>query len=210
MAQLRVRLTGNTPLIMHNGRLANPFDKYTQRLSDLTKEKKRKGVDKMMMLREMAKVEWEGGLYHGETDTVPSAIGPYIPGAMIHACICEGAKISRGGRTVTRAVVIPAEKVALQYDGPRTLDKLRDNPAYEDQRMVKIGASKVLRTRPVFPSGWSLEFDVLFNPEVIDETDLLKYIADGGNFEGLGDGRSKGFGRFQTALVEEGVVRQAA
>ncbi len=201
MKTMKICITGTTPLLMHNSRLANPFDKFAQKLSELNKDKKRKGVDKLAVLKQMADTEWKGGLYHGETDPVTSDVGPYIPSGMIHACIQQGAKISRGGRTVSRALTVLNARNTLNYTGPRTLKgMLAKSEVFMDQRIVKVGMAKVLRTRPVFHE-WSFTAELAFSPEVIDQKDLLKYIEDAGAYEGLGDGRSKGMGRFTVEVL---------
>lgn len=196
MEKMRVRITGVSGLMQHNGQLANPFNPFAQKLAELNKEKSRKGQDKLPILRQMAEVEWEGGLYHD------AKIGPFVPASMLLACIQEGAKLTKGGRTVARAVSISPAKVPVQYDGPRDIEGLRVKPEHRDQRMVAVQTSKVLRTRPVFPE-WSLECDILFNPEGIKDKDLLKYVEDAGQFEGLGEGRGKcGFGRFTVEVIK--------
>ena len=194
---ISVRFVGTSPLCMHNGQLANPFNPYAQQIQALNKEKKRKGQDPLGVMREMADVEWEGGLYYDP------AVGPYLPEAMVRACIQEGAKLTRGGRTVTRSVLVRPTKIPLLYAGPRTVDLLKPLPAFRDQRMVRVQTSGVLRTRPIFHE-WSIEFDVHYNPEGIDAMDLAKYLLDAGQFEGLAEGRGKlGFGRFEAFVKEK-------
>jgi hypothetical protein len=197
MERMKVRLESSSPLLMHNARLANPLGSFSQKMSELNTAKKRKGADKLAVLRQMSLVEWEGGLYFSDTP----GVGPVIPAMMLKACITEGAKLTRGGRNVGRCVNIVNHEVPLQYTGSRDLDALRDDENFRDQRMVKVGMVKVLRTRPKF-AAWSVEFDVNYNTEGMERSDLLRYIRDAGQFEGIGDGRGKlGFGRFEITHI---------
>ncbi len=194
MKKIHVKFKGSTPLMMHNGQLANPFNPFARKLSDLNTEKKRKGVDKLAVLGQMADVEWEGGLYFD------AEVGPHIPAMMVRTAIQEGAKLTRGGRTVLRTVNISPPKIPLQYKGPREMEALKADLKFRDQRLVKVQMAKVLRTRPIFPT-WSIEFDVIYNEDGIDVKDLVKYIRDAGQFEGLAEGRGKlGMGRFDVEI----------
>jgi len=200
MERMRVRFTGTTPLMMNNGQTAHPLNPFALKLSALNKTKKRHGADKEKIIREMAEVEFRGSQYYDERT------GPYIPTAMIMANLVQGAKLYRGGTTVTRSVMIRSEdgsdKVALKYDGPRDIEKLAADPKFRDERMVKVGQARVPRTRAFFPE-WGIGFTIVYNPAGIDGNDLRTYLEAAGVFEGLGDGRGKlGFGRFDTEILE--------
>ena len=190
-----IEITGLSPMLLHNGQLANPLNPYAKRLGELHKEKKRKGVDKDKILAEIADVEWEGGLYWSDE------FGPIIEGSAIHTAIVNGARQTRCGRDIERYVQVLPHETPLIYSGPRDLEGLRADPQFMDQRMVKIGQVKVLRSRPRF-FPWSLGFTAAFSSEGIHQDDLLRHIEATGRFEGLMDGRKKGFGRFQITKID--------
>jgi len=201
MRVLKVKITGTGPLLMHNSQLANPFNKFAQRLAELNVQKKKKGVDKLEILREMADTEWEGGLYYDDK------LGPYVPAEMIRATLIGGARLTRGGKTVERAVFIPKARFKLNYKGPRKLADLRKDENFRDQRMVRVGQVMVLRTRPMFEE-WSVEVEIGYNEKAIDGEIIRRYLEDAGAFEGFGDGRSLGFGRFEHKEISETVLAQ--
>ena len=44
--QLIIKLTGQRPLLMHNGRLANPMDKYTREISTISGKRSKTDEDR--------------------------------------------------------------------------------------------------------------------------------------------------------------------
>jgi len=185
MKMLEVEITGGGMLLQHNVRLANPMDSITKSIGELHKQMKRKGADKEAIREEIAELEFKGGIYFDADNKV------CLPARVILATLHEGAKLTRGGQDFLRSVTILGETFPLKHDGPSDFDSLwAKRQDYWYQAMVTIGTSKVLRTRPCF-HNWSVTFTVAFNPDGIEEQDLLRYIRDAGLFCGIGDGRSK-------------------
>ena len=200
MRMIKFNIEGNGSSMMHHSsRLANEFNKYSQRLVELNKKKKSKGVDRLEVLAEIAHVEWEGGMYFD------SKLGPYIPAEVVRASIINGAKMSRGGASCERAVSVVGAKFPLEYDGPRDLEGLWADEGFVDQRIVTIQRAKVLRTRALF-SDWSLEFTISYDENAIAREDLLRYVQDAGLYAGFGDARKLGFGRWYVTHVDDQVV----
>ena len=190
---MKVRWTGIRPLILHNARLADPMDEYSARLKELTKSNKGKNKTQARDA-EIARCEWEGGLYYD------SELGPYVPADMIESAIQNGGKKCSAGKQIQAAVFCTEESVMvpIQYKGPRDLDGLYADPAFRMRKSVRVGNVRVMRTRPMFPTGWKLEFSVEFDDSVVDANTVLRAMQDAGRLVGLGDWRPK-FGRF---LVE--------
>lgn len=193
MTTITVKVTGSTPLLMHNVRLANPTLKFAKELKRLQTAKRTKGSDADKIVEEMARVEWEGGLYFDDK------LGPCIFPEMVRGAIIAGARLSRGGKTVERAVTV-LKKSKLDYEGPRDIDGLWE-AGFADQRMVTVNNAKIPRTRPVFES-WATTFEVVYDDEVMKRDDLVRYVTAAGRYEGFGDGRSLGFGRFDVEIVK--------
>lgn len=203
---VKVVLQGATPLMMHNSQLANPFNPFTLALQELNKDKKRKGTDTLATLRKMARMEWEGGLHYAED------VGPYLPGEMIRSALVAGARVSKGGKAIERTVSIPEARFPLQYKGPRAKDELwaagdkiqegwDAGTSFVDQRMARVTNAMVLRTRPIFKE-WSAKVTIHFIDDgPIKRDDLIRYLKDAGQFEGVGDGRRLGFGRFNVQVM---------
>ena len=67
--RMKFRLTGVSPLVKHNGRLANPWDPMAKALKAVAGERAKTDAD----FEELARIEFLGGLYVCEN-------GPCIPG----------------------------------------------------------------------------------------------------------------------------------
>jgi hypothetical protein len=182
------------PLIMHNGRLADPTDEYTRTIKALTKSNK--GANKTETKdAEVARAEWEGSLYHD------SSVGVYVPADNIERVIQLGAQKCKLGKQVQAAVFCTEDcvRVPLKYTGPKDLDELYARPEFRLRKGVCVKNARVIRTRPMFPTGWQLEFTIEFDDSVVDAEAVLRSMVDAGRLVGLGDWRPK-FGRF---LVEQ-------
>lgn len=176
---------GVAPLILHNGRLANPLDPFTKSLRELSVKRKKTDAD----LEELSRREWFGGLYTDEQNR------PCIPGENIEAMLVNALKKQRLG-SAGKAGVIVDGSFPIRYEGPQfaTEDLYRDG-RFVDRRMVKIQKIKVLRTRPIF-RNWKLEFTVNFLPEILNKAQVVDAVVTAGRLVGLGDFVPK-FGRFE-------------
>jgi len=183
---LTFKITGVSPLLLHNGQLANPMNKYAKMLKEVSGKRAKTDAD----FEEMARIEFYGSLYVHNGQIV-------IPGEVLESLIKSGAKAVKKGKVVMGAVLCP-DNYPLVYDGPQAID---DRWADEDCRLivkVKIGQSSVMRTRPIFKE-WSLTFDVQYNPYKLNERDIQQ-IMDYAGEDGLCDWRPK-FGRFTVEQV---------
>lgn len=189
---MKVRLTGTgtRPLIMHNVRLASPLNSYAKQLKALNSKRVKTDEDRM----EIARVEWEGGLYWDE------AVGPYIPGPNLFASLIGGARLLKAGKKVERGVSVTDLVLPLVYRGPRDVETLwgGGESEYVDVRTVKVQTSKVDRCRPVF-RDWAFEAELLLDPKVIELEEFRAVADNAGQFEGLGDYRRM-YGRFSVRV----------
>jgi hypothetical protein len=64
---------------------------------------------------------------------------------------------------------------------------------------VKIGTSRVMRTRPIFQE-WAADIEVKFNPVLLNASEIEEFLAAAGELEGIGDWRPR-FGRFAVARI---------
>lgn len=190
MSLVRLQFSGNTmPLVMHNGRLADPLNPLAKKLKGLTAKRKKSDDD----LMEIQRVEWEGGLYYDPKT------GPYVPADTVAACIISGAKQSRRG-TLLKASInnILEPRIPLQYSGPRTLEALWADPVYRDVRGVVVAGRRVMRCRPCFPPPWKLTFTLEYDD--MNEEDILAVCVDAGKKAGLCEMRPR-YGRFAVEIV---------
>ena len=187
MKTTTITIQGVTPLLMHNGRLADPLDPAAKAIAAISKKRSKTDEDHYAL----RKAEWYGSLY---TDSDGE---PCIPGECIEACLVDGAKRYKLGKASKGGIIID-DDVKIQYKGPKNIDKLWDDGGYIKVAGVKVQRNRVIRSRPMFPE-WSLTFDVLWDEFAIEDEDRLFEIVESAGRCGLGDWRPK-FGRFE--LVE--------
>lgn len=197
MDMVRVTIEGTSPLLMHNGQLADPLNEWSKKLKKYTAKRQKTDDD----YNEMARIEFMGGLYYDEKD------GVYIPGDNIATMVRDGGKLKKRGATVQRGVECLDLRCPLIYEGPRTREGLWDLK-FRDIRTIKNGPTggRTPRCRPYF-SQWSVSFQLWYDPAVINLEDLRQCVVDAGTAVGLGDyrpGSPKGgrYGRFKLTTWE--------
>jgi len=191
MNTIKIKWTGIRPLVMHNGELADWKHPITQQIKDIVSKGSRKLTEADFEKRE--RLEWDAGLYWDDHD------GPVIPGDNIERCIQKGAEKSRIGKDIVACVFCAQPAVPLEYDGPKNRDKMYADPRFVLRKGIVIKKARIIRVRPMIPTGWSLTFELEFEPSIVNPKALLKAMIDAGALIGLGDWRPK-FGRF---LVEQ-------
>lgn len=189
MEQIKIRITGTAPLMMHADTLANPLSPITKAHKELTGKRKKTDDDHLAIARS----EFLAGCYWSRDE------GFFIPGQNLDATFLGGAKLQKMGVHWKRACMVLENRVKLLHDGPATPDKLWEDPSYVDCRGVKVGAAKLMRYRPIF-LDWAAELTVTVNTDVLDVNEAKKAIEDGGALIGTCEYRPR-FGRFEVAYV---------
>ena len=196
---VKMQLTGLAPIIFHNNQLANPLNDYTRALKKLTGKWQKTEADHL----EIARLEWEGGLYLQDGAVV-------MPAVNIWACLIEGGKKSKRGIKIKSGTNIQEDFCPLAYKGPKiTARPGNDKLPREDlnqffaphnyQTIVKVNRLATLRTRPIF-HDWSLGFVIYFDNTVLEAEEILLVAQDAGRLVGLGDWRPR-MGRFEATLI---------
>ena len=187
MKTIKTKWTGIRPLVMHNGLMADPTNPLVRKRKEINSKGSKKLTDADH--EEMAWLDWNGSLYWDSDD------GLVIPSDNIERCIQLGAQKSRIGKDVQAAVFCVAPHVAIDYTGPKDKEKLYADPRFSLRKGVAVNKARVIRIRPMIPTGWSLTFEVEFDDTIVNPKSLLKAMTDAGSLVGLGDWRPK-FGRF--------------
>ena len=189
MERKQVKLTGISPLMVQSDRLANPLDPLSKELKQYTGKRTKTDEDHEMIYR----LKWEGGLYHdGEK--------PVMPGYALRAMIRSGAKLSKRGKLIQRAVQIAQPEVAIDYDGPKDIEGLWANDKFRDVRSVNVKNSKVMTCRPIF-HDWSITFTLTVNEQIINMSEVIEILELCGEIEGLCENRMNSYGRFSVEVV---------
>lgn len=186
MADLRITLTGTSPMLAHNIQLSDPDHPITKEIKSITSKRTKTEDDR----RAIEKLEWYGGLY-----TTPNIPGPVMPTGNIRRCLIAAARINKLGKHVERALGFTTLFVPILYDGPKEIDKLFADERFHNRSSVRIGQSRTMRVRPQFPT-WTIVADAYLLEDVMDFTDVQRVVERAGLAEGLGDNRVNGYGRF--------------
>lgn len=198
MDVLKINVVGISALLMHNNQAANPLCDYAKALKRLSSKRNKTDED----YRELARLEWEAGLYLEQGKVV-------IPARCIEAALWNGAKKTKNGVKFKSGVLVEEDYMPLSYEGPiiqangnkeipnASLDKFY--PQFNYQALVKVGNQTILRTRPIF-KDWRFQTTLLYDPTVIDERTLISIGEDTGRLVGLCDNRPR-MGRFMVEKV---------
>lgn len=188
-----VRMTGTTPLLMHNSRLADPLDKWAKAMKAVSAKRNKTDDDHA----ELARLEWMGGIYWSEQT------GPYVPVENVVASFYRGGTRAKAGTAIRQAVSFVPSHEGLSwpviYDGPRDREAMFDDGRFTDRRSVVVSRQRVIRTRPRFDS-WSIEGELEIDESVISILDLDRHAKVAGRLIGLGEGRAIGMGRYDVEV----------
>lgn len=187
--ELRIELTGTSPLLMHNPRLADPMDPIAKEMKTLTSKRKKTEDD----YEQLSKLEWHGGLYTMEKDSKTIVA---LQTSAIRKCFIEAGKINKLGKSVGRAISFYDLNTPLIYDGPTEIDELHKNGSFTSRLVAGVGKNRVIRTRPKF-YPWKAVVDALFFPDAgLNLDEVVSIVEKAGIVEGLLDNRVNGYGRF--------------
>jgi hypothetical protein len=186
---LTLEITGTAPLLMHNARLSNPRDPMARAMKKISAKRGKADDD----YEELAHLEFLGSLY-----TDPD-VGPYVPGDNIFRALVDAARKRKLGVKVTSGLIVMSGVNPLAYTGPRDPEKLWQEGTFAHEASVKVGTSRVIRTRPRF-TGWATSAALYLDTETLDLDDLVQIVETAGRLVGLGDWRPR-FGRFEGALT---------
>lgn len=189
MKTISLKLIGVSPLLMHNGQTADPLNSFAKAMKQVSGKKKKTEADYI----ELAKIEYMAGLYL--SDDKQSVV---LPTWVLEATLLGGAKKVKSGQACKAGLFIDNDAV-LSYDNETSPEKLWATGAHVLKTGVRVGMSRVMRTRPMF-RNWSCIVEISYSDELLNPTDILEFAVHAGQSVGLGDWRPK-FGRFTVSKV---------
>lgn len=195
MNKLHVTLNGTMPLIMHSPKCVNPLHPLSKKMKELTSKRKKTEDD----LEKLSDLEWESGCYWSND------IGLYIPGEAIAATLLAAAKLNKNGSAIQKYVQIVDAIVPLDIGEKQDYEKLKVDPRFRDVRTVCVQRSRVVRTRPRF-NTWRCGFDLIYDEAKIDADTIILALENAGQYIGLLEMRTLGYGRFASAVDEVEMV----
>lgn len=185
VASVEIEIEGITQLVMHNGRTANPLDKYAKAMKAITGKRKKTDED----LEELARIEWEASLYVRDGKVV-------VPATVLEGALTEAGRKLRRGTDVRAGLWVEGVPLLGFPGSDRSLAELAEDDNHRLTCRVGVNGSTVVRTRAVFPEWW-LNFTITYMTEIFNEADVVGIVRVLGRFVGLSDDRMKHGGRFK-------------
>lgn len=185
-----VRLTGRTPLVLHNNCCVDPLHPLKKEISAITGKKKKVDADYL----QLRKLEFVAGLYH------TAEMGPFVPSQNIRKMLIEAARKDKNGKQFESGIFI-IEDAAIQYEGPRDIEgMLSMGDEFSWTTPCGNQQATIMRTRPRF-SKWSIQFEVEIEDSIVSEDMLRTAVEKSQTQVGLCDGRAIGCGRFKAEFI---------
>lgn len=178
-------------MIPHNGQTADPRNHFAKAMKEVSSKRKKTDAD----LDQLALLEFMAGLYIENGDIV-------LPDHVIESTIIAGAKKSKSGVQAKTAIFV-TRGAPLNFNGKPdvintdTLKQLFEGGQHHLSVGVKVGQSKVIRTRP-YLRNWSTTIELEFDDEFVNEGQVIGFVRDAGRQVGFCDWRPK-YGRFEIA-----------
>lgn len=190
MQSVTLKLIGQSALLLHSDRGANPLAAEAVAHKALTSKRKKTDEDHIAIARS----EYMLGFY---------GPGPaMVPTTNIKSAITEGAKLHKLGSAFNRTVLILADTVPITHSGPAAQTKMWETPACVDCRSVKVGTARLMRYRPRL-NDWGCVVEIIYDENMIEKAQIIAAAENAGKFIGLGDYRPARGGPFGRFLVEE-------
>jgi hypothetical protein len=182
------KLTSTTTLLMHNGQMADPLNKWAKLMKQISSKRAKTDAD----YEELARLEFMAGLYL-------SPDGPILPSNVIDSMVVTAAKKSKEGQ-FAKSGVFCLKHARLEYDGPRTANELWADEQFRHVALVRVQTSRVARTRPKF-DNWQAIVELNSEPSIVNPTRIDDWMTIAGTQVGLCDWRPQ-HGRFGAQRVK--------
>lgn len=192
MATLQLKLSGPS-LIMHNGQTADPRNRFSKAMKEISGKRKKTDAD----LDELARIEFLAGLYLEDSNIV-------LPDHVLESALVAGAKKTKNG-TVAKTAVFVESPAVVDFEGnpgvinEETLQQLWEAGKHHLTVGVKVGMAKVMRTRPHL-HNWTAVVDVSYEEDLVNRNSVIEFAQDAGRQVGLCDWRPK-HGRFTVEVL---------
>ena len=190
-----IRIDGTAPIIHHSSAGIDPLLPISIEIKEITSKRgSNRTVADDQRLRQLETIRslW-----------LDADGRPTIPQSAVRALIETGAKKLRQGPQVREGLVVVSTDFTYDVETyGETLDDLAQRAQFTVPVVVK--GTRLMRTRARFDPPWSCSLTVDGDDELIDLSQLERWLDIGGHRIGLGDWRpekSGEFGRFKLASI---------
>lgn len=191
--KLTLELTGDGPMMQHNGQLADPLNPYAKQMKEISGKRKKTDDDH----ETLGNLEFRGSLY----ETPEGLIG--LPTMSVVASIYKAATNWKLGEATKRAIRFSDTVEALIIDGEHVkADEYLGvkGPEVVDRRPVVVQRNRVIRTRPLI-FDWSATFHIELDGQELSFRDMPQILERGGRICGVGEMRPT-YGRYTVNCPE--------
>lgn len=182
--EVSLRIQGVTPLVQHNGQLADPLNEIAKRMKKVSGKKAKTDAD----FEEMARLEFYGSLYVSDGKVC-------IPGEVIEAALIGAARKSKKGQQAQYGLICNGVCDLDFPDKDKTPDELWQCGKYRFTRPVRVQRNRVMRTRAKF-DDWGSTLLIKYDDGAFNEAEIKDLVKVAGSVVGLCDWRPK-FGLFE-------------
>lgn len=204
--QMKIKLTGAASLILHNGWLANPLNKFARAIKEITSKKNKTDADHALI----ANLEWLGSWYYqdgqaefalGSNQVVMGDHGELIiPARLPWAMLVNGAKKNRLGNEFKSTLIIERD-ASLEFEGKSDMASMMADENFRIVTLEKVKTSKVVRTRP-YIKKWSVTFAITYDDTVVNRSQIDQSLEISGRLVGLCEQRPS-YGRFSYEILKK-------
>lgn len=170
-----VKVKGITPMLIQNGRCANPLDPFTKKMKSLTSKKNKTDDDLHLILE----TQWEASLYWNDE------IGLYMPSENMYAAFYKGAKKHKLGNKCSGIIFPDPIGYPIITDFHSSFPEFKADKKNRFIKPVVVQRAKTISCRPIF-HNWSINFDLEFEREVWDVNEIKTVLQTMSNRIGFG------------------------
>lgn len=172
---MEVSIKGLTPMIIHNGRTANPLNIFSKNLKALTSKRKKTDDD----TNEILALQWEASLYWSDT------IGLYLPTENILAALLKACKIHKLGPKISGFIFEEPIGFQIITNNHNDFVKLKSDPSNKFVKAVSIQRAKTISCRCIL-NEWKLSFSCELDGSIITDSEAKTVIGSMSKRVGLG------------------------
>ena len=172
---MKVNICGMTPMLMHNGRGANPLDPNSIKMKSLSSKRNKTKDD----IEELLLIQWETGLYFNDE------IGLYMPSENLYAAFYKAAKKFKLGMKCS-AISFPDPIGYPIFTANHTnYIELKKDTTNKFVKTIVIQKAKTISCRPIF-NKWEMNFELEFETNIIDANEIKTILMAMSQRVGLG------------------------
>lgn len=172
---IKCEIVGITPMILHNGRTANPLDPYAKKMKALTSKRNKTDED----IEELLLVQWESALYWNDE------LGLHMPSENLYAAFYKAAKKFKLGVKCSAVSFPEPIGYPIKTENSTNFQALKADPQNKFIKTVVVQKSKTISCRPIL-NVWALDFGLEFETTTIDANEIKTILSCMAQRVGLG------------------------